>query len=134
MDDVVARAEEHRRVVEAVLTLEEPYRSTILHRYFDDLGPTAIADRTGTPVDTVRTRLHRALGQLRGRLEAEHGGDPAATRRALLALMGPVGGIQATAAPVRDSASTTAHRRRGADAAPRAVGRGHRGPRGAERR
>ncbi len=102
VDDVVARAEEHRRVVEAVLTLEEPYRSTILHRYFDDLGPTAIAERTGTPVDTVRTRLNRALGQLRGRLEAEHGGDPAATRRALLALLGPAAGTATPTAPDRD--------------------------------
>ncbi len=110
VDDVVARAEEHRRVVAAVLTLEEPYRSTILHRYFDDLGPSAIAERTGTPVDTVRTRLHRALGQLRGRLDAEHGGDPVATRRALLALIGPASGTQSPGTPDRGPASSTGSR------------------------
>src|SRR5215813_7069840 len=32
----VARAELHRRVVDAVLALDEPYRATLLMRYFDD--------------------------------------------------------------------------------------------------
>src|SRR5882724_7488431 len=33
--DMVARAEAHRRVVEAVLVLEEPYRSAVLARFFE---------------------------------------------------------------------------------------------------
>src|SRR5688572_4580251 len=37
--DVVASAEAHRRVVEAVLALEEPYRTTVLLRFFEDLPP-----------------------------------------------------------------------------------------------
>ncbi len=124
VDDVVARAEEHRRVVEAVLALEEPYRSTILHRYFDDLGPTAIAARTGTPVDTVRTHLHRALGRLRGRLEASHGGDRAATRRALLALMGPAAGASAPADASTDArADASAGTPRGRASAPLSTSR-----------
>src|SRR5262245_36424106 len=73
--ELVARAELHRRVVEAVLALPEPYRATILLRFFEDLSPSAIARRLGIPAATVRSRLMRALEQLRERLDREHGGD-----------------------------------------------------------
>ncbi len=70
-DALVARAETHRRLIELVVALEEPYRSTILLRFFEGLEPREIARRTGTPDATVRTRLHRALALLRGRLGAD---------------------------------------------------------------
>src|SRR5262245_12342233 len=73
--ELVARAELHRRVVEAVLALPEPYRATILLRFFEDLSPSAIARRLGIPSATVRSRLMRGLEQLRERLDREHGGD-----------------------------------------------------------
>ncbi|GAB4370847.1 MAG: sigma-70 family RNA polymerase sigma factor [Bryobacter sp.] len=41
---------------------------TIL-RFQEDLQPTEIAERLGIPVNTVKSRLHRALKLLRGRLE-----------------------------------------------------------------
>ena len=82
--DIVARAETIDRVVHAVLNLEEPYRTTVLLRYFEDLAPQAIAARQGIPVETVRTRLKRAVARLRGRLDAESGGD---RRRWCLALL-----------------------------------------------
>jgi hypothetical protein len=64
--------------------LEDPYRTAILLRYFEGLAPAAIAARTGTPLRTVHTRLHRALARLRAELDRAHGGD----RRAwLLALI-----------------------------------------------
>ncbi len=69
--DVVARAEIHRRTVAAVLALEEPYRTTILLRFFDDLTPSEIAEREGVPLETARTRQKRALAMLRARLEQE---------------------------------------------------------------
>ena len=69
--ELVARAEIHQRTVAAVLALEEPYRSTVLLRFFEDLGPEEIAARERIPVETVRTRLKRALAQLRERLESE---------------------------------------------------------------
>ncbi|MEZ5966186.1 MAG: sigma factor-like helix-turn-helix DNA-binding protein [Planctomycetota bacterium] len=71
--DVVARVEAHHRVVEAVLSLDEPYRSTVLLRFFEGHGPTAIARAAGCPVATVRTRLARGLHTLRGRLETALG-------------------------------------------------------------
>ncbi|HKE00057.1 MAG TPA: sigma-70 family RNA polymerase sigma factor, partial [Planctomycetota bacterium] len=84
--DVVARAELHRRVVDAVLELPEPYRRTLLERYFDGLEPADIARRTGEPAGTVRWRVSRGLELLRERLDARHGGDRAAWCAALLPL------------------------------------------------
>jgi RNA polymerase sigma-70 factor (ECF subfamily) len=76
--DVVAVAEAHRRVVEAVMALDEPYRTTILLRLFEDLPPREVAARMDVPVETVRSRVRRACEQLRARLDEEHGGDRAA--------------------------------------------------------
>lgn len=62
----------------AVLGLDEPYRSTILMRFFEGLMPAAMADRLAVPVDTVKTRLKRALAMLRARIsEAREGADEA---------------------------------------------------------
>jgi RNA polymerase sigma factor (sigma-70 family) len=82
--DVVARAETIDRVAHAVFDLEEPYRTTVLLRWFEDLPPREIAQRQGVPVETVRTRLKRALEQLRARLDADNDGDRRAWCVALL--------------------------------------------------
>lgn len=71
--DVVARAESQRWLVGHVLALAEPYRATILQRYFDGLTSAEIARRAGVPDSTVRTRLERGLTELRRRLEGERG-------------------------------------------------------------
>ena len=63
--EVVAEAEAHRRVVRAVHTLDEPYRSTVLLRWFEGLPPRTVAERMGVPSETVRTRLRRAHARLR---------------------------------------------------------------------
>ena len=88
VDDDLARAETLRRVTDAVLALEEPYRSTVLLRFYEGLDASAIAHRTRTPEATVRSRLQRALGQLRERLDREHGGDRSAWSAGLAALVG----------------------------------------------
>jgi len=84
--DVLERAELHRRAMNAVLALEEPYRTTILLRYVDDWSPAEIAARRGLPAGTVRSRLKRGLDQVRDRLDREHGGDRRAWVLPLLAL------------------------------------------------
>ena len=66
--DTVERIEVLRRVVEAVQALEEPYRTVLLLRFFDELGPQEIARRQGIPVETVRTQVRRGLARLRVRL------------------------------------------------------------------
>ena len=86
VDDLAAHAEILERIVRAALDLEEPYRSAILLRFFEGLEPGEIARRTGTPVETVRSRLRRALERLRGRFDREHGGD----RKAWVALLLPI--------------------------------------------
>lgn len=71
--EVVSRAELQRWLVGHVLALDEPYRATILLRYFDGLSGAAIARRAGVPESTVRNRLARGLAELRARLERERG-------------------------------------------------------------
>jgi RNA polymerase sigma factor (sigma-70 family) len=68
-DDIAARIALHRSLVQAVDALEEPYRSTIVLRFFYDLRPQEVAARQGIPVETVRTRTRRALELLRGRVD-----------------------------------------------------------------
>lgn len=84
-DEVVAREATVRAVVDAVFALEEPYRSTILRRYYDDLTPTRIARLEGIPVETVRTRLKRGLRRLRAELDS-HDDRSKQWRSALLPL------------------------------------------------
>lgn len=68
------RTETLQRVVDAVRALEEPYRSTILARFYEDLPPRTIAQRDGVSVETVNTRLKRGLARLRERLERREPG------------------------------------------------------------
>jgi len=72
--DVVARLDWERRVVEAVQGLEEPYRTTIVQRFFEQMDPAEIACRARVPRKTVYTRIDRALERLRQRLDREGGG------------------------------------------------------------
>jgi RNA polymerase sigma-70 factor (ECF subfamily) len=85
--ELVGSLELQRQVVEAVLALGEPYRSTIILRFFYDWPPRRIARRQGVPVETVRTRLTRALDQLRARLDEGFGGDRRAWSLGLVALV-----------------------------------------------
>ena len=71
--ELLERLEEHRRVADAVRGLKEPYRTTLLQRYVEDLTPTQIAARTGEPVSSVKTRLSRGLALLREELESSGG-------------------------------------------------------------
>ncbi|MCI0585284.1 MAG: sigma-70 family RNA polymerase sigma factor [Planctomycetes bacterium] len=91
--DIVAREESRRRVVEAVLALEEPYRSAIVLRFYEDLPPRAIARRLAVPVETARTRIKRGLAQLRARLDGEWGGDRSAWCAALAPLLARKSGL-----------------------------------------
>lgn len=86
-EELVAKADADKRVVIAVLDLAEPYRSTILFRFFEALPPSVIARRQGVPVSTVDTRLRRALAMLRERFDAESGGDRSVWTLALAPLV-----------------------------------------------
>jgi len=102
--EVVERAELHAKLVAAVLALEEPHRSTILWRYFDELAPEEIAQRAGIELATVRSRLKRARERLREDLIAQGGMPPEQWLAALLPLGSSVGPlaprIATTSAPL----------------------------------
>ncbi|MEE8466829.1 MAG: sigma-70 family RNA polymerase sigma factor, partial [Planctomycetota bacterium] len=86
--EVVVRADTLRQVVEAVLALDEPARSTVLWTYFDGESAVEIARRTGASPAAVRKRLSRALAILRVALDGSHGGDGRSWCTALLSLTG----------------------------------------------
>lgn len=69
--EIVARGSLHQRVTQAVLELPEPYASTVLYRYLDELTTEQVAERMDTAPATVRKRLSRAVQMLRERLERE---------------------------------------------------------------
>src|SRR6185503_12383894 len=97
-EETVVKAEAHRRVVDAVMALGEPYRTAVLLRFFEDLPSEEVARRTGVPVGTARTRIRRALAALRTRLDRDHGGDGASWARALGPLVGAGKAFHAAAA------------------------------------
>ncbi|MEW6747677.1 MAG: sigma-70 family RNA polymerase sigma factor [Planctomycetota bacterium] len=86
--EILEREAARRNIVEAVLSLEEPYRYTVVLRYFENLPPREVARRLSVPVETVRTRLKRALIDLRTALEREYGPDSRSLRLVLLMCAG----------------------------------------------
>ncbi len=71
--DMAERRELIKKIGDAVEHLDEPYRTTIWMRFFDDLMPAEIAERLGVSVNTVNTRLQRGIRRLRERLDTEFG-------------------------------------------------------------
>lgn len=71
---IVERVTLQRELVQAVLELEEPFKSAILLRFFENLPPREIASRLGTTVNTVNSRIGRGLERLRERLDRSAGG------------------------------------------------------------
>ncbi|MBL8860405.1 MAG: sigma-70 family RNA polymerase sigma factor [Planctomycetes bacterium] len=71
--DTVERLEAQRELVDALAALDEPYRTTILRRYFDGLSAADIARDDGLPAATVRWRIAHGLGLLRARLDQRYG-------------------------------------------------------------
>ena len=74
-EDIQERLELKRAVVAAVLELPEPYQTTILLRYFEELDASEIARHMGTTENTVRSRILRARRMLRDRLDRTYYGD-----------------------------------------------------------
>ena len=67
--ETVERVALHQQIVDVVLGLDEPYRTTVLLRFWEDQPPRNVARLMGVPVSTVRTRVRRALAILRERLD-----------------------------------------------------------------
>ncbi len=70
-DDPFAAAIERDAALRALDVLDAEQRVVVVLHYWGDLTLAAIADRTGWPIGTVKSRLHHALERLRHRLAAE---------------------------------------------------------------
>ena len=86
-DELVDRVELQRAIVDEVLALTEPYRSTVLLHFFEGLSSAEIARRFDLPDGTVRRRLKTALDELRARLARRY------QRRGGLAAFVPIAGV-----------------------------------------
>jgi RNA polymerase sigma-70 factor (ECF subfamily) len=62
------RAERDERIQKALGALAPDHRAVVVMKEFDGLRYEEIAAMLGVPVGTVRSRLHRARGELRDRL------------------------------------------------------------------
>ena len=58
----------HERLRQTVAQLPEKQRMVVLLRYQEELGASEIAELLNMPVNTVKSTLHRALEELRGKL------------------------------------------------------------------
>ncbi|MBN2491245.1 MAG: sigma-70 family RNA polymerase sigma factor, partial [Planctomycetes bacterium] len=104
VSDVLDREAMRFQVAKVVCSLEEPYRSAILCRYFDGLPPREIAACLGISRAAVETQLKRGLQQLRARLDRDFG-DRRSWCAALLPLIGQVPTEAAAAAGATTTAS-----------------------------
>ncbi|MCE9638473.1 MAG: sigma-70 family RNA polymerase sigma factor, partial [Planctomycetes bacterium] len=75
--ELAERAELERRVLSIVNDLDAPHRDVVLLRFWRGLGADEIAALRGIAPATARTRLHRALAEVRGRLDRDLGGRDA---------------------------------------------------------
>lgn len=65
----VAQSQELQRMRDCIETLERDKRDLVRLAYMDGLSREELAKRTGAPVSTVKTWLHRSLKQLRDCLD-----------------------------------------------------------------
>ncbi len=72
-EEVLQREELRRGVVEHVLALEDPWRTTIVLHYLEERDLRDVADAMGVAIETARTRSRRGLELLRRRMKREKG-------------------------------------------------------------
>ncbi|MEW6741784.1 MAG: sigma-70 family RNA polymerase sigma factor [Planctomycetota bacterium] len=94
-DEVLERETIRRKVVQAVLSLQDPHRTCVLLRYYDDLPPREIARRLAIPIATARSRLRRAHQMLRVELGKELGPERSRWLAALAPLAAPAHSVVA---------------------------------------
>lgn len=71
MPDPTGRADEREAILSALGTLGPDQRVVVVLRFYLDLSIDAIAERTGSPSGTVKSRLHHALAELRAAYDAQ---------------------------------------------------------------
>lgn len=86
---LLAQVQVQRVLAEVVTGLAEPYRQTILMRYYEGRSSAEIARATGVPAGTVRWRLKTGIDQIRAALDERHGGERARWLRLVAPLAAP---------------------------------------------
>jgi len=86
-EEVVERLEISRHLTDAVRGLRRSYRTVVFLRYFEGRTIAAIAREQGVPHETVKTRLRRALAELRTALDRDYSGG----RRGWTLALAPLG-------------------------------------------
>jgi len=69
--ELIANREESERVAAALGGLPAAHREVLLLRFQEDMGLEEIAQVTGSPLSTVKSRLYRGLEALREKLEGQ---------------------------------------------------------------
>lgn len=64
-DDALATSQDVARMLDCVDKLDEGRRDLVRLAYIEGLSREALAERTGRPVATIKTWLHRSLKQLK---------------------------------------------------------------------
>jgi len=95
-EEIVEKIEMRRILADAVLSLKEPYRSSIVLRFYEGLSCKEMARRLGVPSATVRTRINRGIDHLRNSLDVLHGGSREKWRLGFA----PIAAANATGVPV----------------------------------
>lgn len=75
-DEIVERARGARQLMDAVLELDEPYRTAVLLSYGEGLDAPTIAAREGVNPAAIRKRISRGIARLRGTLADGDDGPP----------------------------------------------------------
>lgn len=104
--DPIEVAELRAFLAEGVLSLREPYRTTVILYYYQELDSVEIGALQGVPSNTVRVRLARALEMLRERLQSVDD-DRRKVGACLLALSGVSTAGISTATTATTGVSTT---------------------------
>jgi RNA polymerase sigma-70 factor (ECF subfamily) len=81
-EELLIRMQLHEQLARLITALEEPYRTTLLMKFYDGRTAADIARAQDIPPGTVRWRLNEGLRRLRQRLDELHGDRP--TWRAVL--------------------------------------------------
>jgi RNA polymerase sigma-70 factor (ECF subfamily) len=100
-EEVLARTQLHQRIAELMTALEEPYRTTLLLRFYEGRDSTDIGRACGVPAGTVRWRITEGLRRLRERLDERYQG-----RAAWRALLVPIAAPRRTVASAPTRATT----------------------------
>ena len=66
---------DRQAIRQALARLTPDHREVIVLRYFADLTVPELAETIGVPLGTAKSRLHRALGQLRDELTTDADGE-----------------------------------------------------------